>query len=109
MSTADIRRVAIVGAGSIGVAFAVVFARAGWPVRLFDPDASRRDAAPGEIRQRLDELAGFGFEYAWRHQFARAEDGARIRTDGRGTRPARSLDTGAGREGGRGKTRGGAA
>ena len=60
MSTADIRRVAIVGAGSIGVAFAVVFARAGWPVRLFDPDASRRDAAPGEIKQRLNELARFG-------------------------------------------------
>src|SRR5471032_3156562 len=60
MSTAHIRRVAIVGAGSIGVAFAVVFARAGWPVRLFDPDASRRDAAPGEIAQRLNELARFG-------------------------------------------------
>lgn len=60
MSMADIRRVAIVGAGSIGVAFAVVFARAGWPVRLFDPDVSRRDAAPGEIKQRLTELARFG-------------------------------------------------
>ncbi|CAH2812321.1 MAG: 3-hydroxyacyl-CoA dehydrogenase (EC [Candidatus Burkholderia crenata] len=60
MSTAEIRRVAIVGAGSIGVAFAVVFARAGWPVRLFDPDASRRDAAPGEIAQRLNELVRFG-------------------------------------------------
>ncbi|HEV7835508.1 MAG TPA: 3-hydroxyacyl-CoA dehydrogenase [Caballeronia sp.] len=60
MSTADIRRVAVVGAGSIGVAFAVVFARAGWPVRLFDPDASRLDAAPGEITQRLGELARFG-------------------------------------------------
>src|SRR5471030_673648 len=60
MGTADIRRVAIVGAGSIGVAFAVVFARAGWPVRLFDPDGSRRDAAPGEIAQRLNELARFG-------------------------------------------------
>ena len=60
MSTVDRRRVAIVGAGSIGVAFAVVFARAGWPVRLFDPDASRRDAAPGEIAQRLNELARFG-------------------------------------------------
>ena len=60
MNRAEIRRVAIVGAGSIGVAFAVVFARAGWPVRLFDPDASRRDAAPGEIAQRLTELARFG-------------------------------------------------
>lgn len=29
-------------------------------MRLFDPDMSRRDAAPGEIRQRLHELARFG-------------------------------------------------
>jgi L-gulonate 3-dehydrogenase len=60
MSMPEIRRVAIVGAGSIGVAFAVVFARAGWPVRLFDPDGARRDAAPQEITQRLNELARFG-------------------------------------------------
>jgi 3-hydroxyacyl-CoA dehydrogenase len=60
MSAAEIRCVAVVGAGSIGVAFAVVFARAGWPVRLFDPDAARRDAAPAEIAQRLSELARFG-------------------------------------------------
>ncbi|MFT5532493.1 MAG: L-gulonate 3-dehydrogenase [Burkholderiaceae bacterium] len=32
------KNVAIVGAGSIGVAFALVFARAGWQVRLHDPD-----------------------------------------------------------------------
>jgi L-gulonate 3-dehydrogenase len=60
MSTGEIRRVAIVGAGSIGVAFAIVFARAGWPVRVFDPDFSRREAAPAEIAQRLDELVRFG-------------------------------------------------
>jgi 3-hydroxyacyl-CoA dehydrogenase len=59
MSIAEIQRVAVVGAGSIGVAFAVVFARAGWPVRLFDPDVARRDAAPAEIAQRLSELARF--------------------------------------------------
>jgi L-gulonate 3-dehydrogenase len=52
--------VAIVGAGSIGVAFALVFARAGLPVRLWDPDAARRAAAPGEIRARLGDLAAHG-------------------------------------------------
>ena len=37
--------VAIVGAGSIGVAFALVFARAGHAVRVFDPDAEARTRA----------------------------------------------------------------
>ncbi|WP_081086650.1 3-hydroxyacyl-CoA dehydrogenase [Burkholderia stagnalis] len=53
------RRAGIVGAGSIGVAFAVVFARAGWRVRLFDPDEARRAAAPAEIALRLADLAHF--------------------------------------------------
>lgn len=52
-------RAAIVGAGSIGVAFALVFARAGWRVRLQDPDAARRAAVPGELRQRLVDLQQF--------------------------------------------------
>ena len=39
MTPTALRRAGIVGAGSIGVAFAIVFARAGWRVRLFDPDA----------------------------------------------------------------------
>lgn len=51
--------VAIVGAGSIGVAFAIVFARAGWDVRLQDPDASRRAAVPRELADRLSDLAHF--------------------------------------------------
>ncbi|MES2184011.1 MAG: 3-hydroxyacyl-CoA dehydrogenase [Pseudomonadota bacterium] len=52
-------KVAIIGAGSIGVAFALVFARAGWQVRLQDPDALRRAAAPGELLGRLHMLQSF--------------------------------------------------
>ncbi|MFX1675727.1 3-hydroxyacyl-CoA dehydrogenase [Paraburkholderia sp. A2WS-5] len=53
------RRAGIVGAGSIGVAFALQFARAGWRVRLFDPDAARRAAAPAELAARLADLSRF--------------------------------------------------
>lgn len=52
--------VGVVGAGSIGAAFAIVFARAGYAVRVQDPDAARRAAAADEIAARLDDLAGFG-------------------------------------------------
>lgn len=52
--------VAIIGAGSIGIAFAIVFARAGFPVRLQDPAADRRDASRPEIATRLGELADHG-------------------------------------------------
>ena len=52
--------VAIVGAGSIGVSWAIVFARAGRSVRLQDPDAARRDAVAGEVAARLDQLADAG-------------------------------------------------
>ncbi len=48
--------VAIVGAGSIGVSWAIVFARAGRSVRMQDPDAARREAVPGEIAARLAQL-----------------------------------------------------
>lgn len=47
---------AVVGAGSIGLAFALVFARAGFPVRLHDPDPGRLEQAPAEIRGRLEAL-----------------------------------------------------
>jgi 3-hydroxyacyl-CoA dehydrogenase len=50
----------IVGAGSIGVAFAVVFARSGWTVRVQDPDATRRSAAPAELAACLADLQAFG-------------------------------------------------
>lgn len=52
--------IAVVGGGSIGVAFAVVFARAGHRVRVSDPRAERRSAIPAEIAARLDALAGHG-------------------------------------------------
>ncbi|MDZ7839549.1 MAG: 3-hydroxyacyl-CoA dehydrogenase [Gammaproteobacteria bacterium] len=52
--------VGIVGGGAIGVGFAIVFARAGHPVRLQDPDPGRRAAVPGEIADRLAGLAEFG-------------------------------------------------
>lgn len=52
-------RVAILGAGTIGLAWAVVFARAGLDVALHDPDAGRRGDALAGISDRLDDLAGF--------------------------------------------------
>lgn len=53
-------RAAVVGSGSIGIAFAVVFARAGWEVRLHDPDSTRRGLALQELRSRVDDLAEYG-------------------------------------------------
>jgi 3-hydroxyacyl-CoA dehydrogenase len=48
--------VAIVGAGSIGLAWAIVFARSGSPVRLVDNDPAQRATGPRHIACRLDEL-----------------------------------------------------
>lgn len=52
--------VAVVGAGSIGVAWAIVFARAGRPVRVYDVDEQRRAAVAGEVRERVAELVEHG-------------------------------------------------
>lgn len=52
--------VAIVGAGLIGRAWAVVFARAGWAVRLTDPHGPTLDTAPGLIRDELHALQAHG-------------------------------------------------
>ncbi|HXF97104.1 MAG TPA: 3-hydroxyacyl-CoA dehydrogenase [Gaiellaceae bacterium] len=49
-------RVAVVGAGSIGVGWAIAFARAGYEVALVEPVAGRRDAARAEIASRLADL-----------------------------------------------------
>ena len=51
---------AIVGSGLIGRSWAIVFARAGWDVRLSDPSAEALEAAPRLIREGLDELAAHG-------------------------------------------------
>jgi L-gulonate 3-dehydrogenase len=53
-------KVAIVGAGLIGRAWAQVFARAGWEVRLHDPHRPTLETAPDLIRQGLNELANRG-------------------------------------------------
>jgi L-gulonate 3-dehydrogenase len=48
--------VAVIGGGSIGVAFAIVFARAGRSVRLYEPDAARRAAIRTDLLRRLGDL-----------------------------------------------------
>jgi 3-hydroxyacyl-CoA dehydrogenase len=52
--------VAIVGAGLVGRAWAIVFARAGWEVRVHDASPAAAEAAPRLIRAGLDELARHG-------------------------------------------------
>ncbi len=50
----------IVGAGLIGRAWAHVFARAGWEVRIWDPSPAQRDAAASLVERSLHELAAHG-------------------------------------------------
>jgi 3-hydroxyacyl-CoA dehydrogenase len=54
------RNVAIVGSGLIGRAWATIFARAGWNVRLTDPHIPTLKAAPRLIRDELNALARHG-------------------------------------------------
>src|SRR3954470_18749449 len=54
------RTVAIVGAGLIGRAWAAIFARAGWNVRLTEPHAPTLAAAPRLIRDELHALSRHG-------------------------------------------------
>ena len=54
------RKIAIVGAGLIGRAWAVIFARAGWQVRLTDPHIPTLKSAPRLIRDELHTLARYG-------------------------------------------------
>ena len=52
--------VAIVGAGLVGRSWAVVFARAGFEVRVTDSSAEALSCAPALIRRGLDDLAAHG-------------------------------------------------
>jgi 3-hydroxyacyl-CoA dehydrogenase len=52
--------VGVVGAGSIGVAWAITFSRTGHPVALYDVDAERLAGALDEVAQRVAELREFG-------------------------------------------------
>ena len=54
------RTVAVIGAGLIGRAWSMVFARAGWRVRVYDRDAEQLRAARAFIAASLDEQAKFG-------------------------------------------------
>jgi carnitine 3-dehydrogenase len=52
-ASASDRSVAIVGAGTIGVGWGIVFASKGWRVRLFDVDTKREVSAMNAIRTAL--------------------------------------------------------
>jgi len=51
---------AIIGAGLIGRSWAIVFARAGWNVRITDPNLEALKKVPRLIRAGLEELAQHG-------------------------------------------------
>jgi L-gulonate 3-dehydrogenase len=55
-----IPEIALVGGGTIGAAWAVVFSAAGMAVRLYDAEASRLPAALDMVRARLTDLADHG-------------------------------------------------
>jgi L-gulonate 3-dehydrogenase len=54
------RTMAIVGAGLIGRAWASIFARAGWQVRLHDPVAGQAARCHALCKEALDQLAHHG-------------------------------------------------
>ncbi len=54
------RAIAVVGAGSIGVSWSIVFARAGHRVALHDADPGRLPAAADDVCSRLGALADAG-------------------------------------------------
>lgn len=54
------RPITILGAGSIGIAFALVFSRATFKVHVFDPDVAMRENAIKQLTSRLSDLALFG-------------------------------------------------
>ena len=63
MNAADDRaqqKVGVVGGGSIGVAWAIVFARAGLEVVVLETDAERRPKVSSDVMDRLEELGNHG-------------------------------------------------
>ncbi len=54
------KTVAVIGAGLIGRAWAMVFARANWRVRVYDRDATQLRAAERFVAASLDEQAEYG-------------------------------------------------
>jgi 3-hydroxyacyl-CoA dehydrogenase len=60
MNTTSLNTVAVVGCGLVGSGWALVFARAGATVRIYDGDAALRARAPERIRQMLQDMQGAG-------------------------------------------------
>ena len=54
---------AMIGAGLIGRSWAMVFARAGWRVRLYDSVPAQLDAARGHIEAGLTEQQTYGLAH----------------------------------------------
>jgi L-gulonate 3-dehydrogenase len=51
--------IAVIGAGLVGAGWAIVFARAGYPVRIYDGDAAIRAKVMTGIRTNLEDLQSF--------------------------------------------------
>ena len=58
--TGPIATVAVVGGGLVGLGWAVVFARGGRAVRLYDVDPGIRETALGRLRASVEDMAGYG-------------------------------------------------
>ena len=56
----DGRPVAVIGAGLVGAGWAILFARAGLDVRVYDANRSATDVALSLIAEQLQELNYFG-------------------------------------------------
>ena len=77
-------KVAIVGTGLIGRAWAMIFARAGWDVALTDPAPGAVEAALVACREGLETLAGHGLcdDAAGAHRRIAAANGLAEALDG---------------------------
>ena len=56
----SMRPVAVLGAGSIGVSFAILFACKGFDVMVYDPFGDALPRAAVDLRERLKQLTAFG-------------------------------------------------
>lgn len=52
--------IAIVGAGLVGSGWAIVFARAGYQVRIFDANVAIRERLPSQLRSSLEAMESHG-------------------------------------------------
>ena len=58
--SSDRQKAAIIGAGLIGKSWAIVFARAGWQVTVYDSDSAVLAAAPADIRRNIQTMQEAG-------------------------------------------------